>query len=268
MTLETAKPDFMAQQFGLHGRSALVTGASGGIGSAIAVALAAAGAAVVLTGRDVEDLTRVEREIAAQGGRAEIVEADLADISLVQDVVDRTLQAFGRLDILVNCAGMNRRQPILDVTPENYDAIMAVNLRSAFFLSQAAARAMIAAGQGGKIINIGSLSCTIGVADISVYGATKAGLAELTRCMAVEWAVHNITVNCLAPGFIMTPLTETGIWGNEQRSKWILDRVPARRPGYPDDLTGMAVLMASRASDFMTGQVITIDGGLLAGSPW
>jgi NAD(P)-dependent dehydrogenase (short-subunit alcohol dehydrogenase family) len=258
---------FWAEHFGLHDRVALVTGASGGIGVAIARGLAAAGAAVMLAGRDAARLEAAQKEIVGAGGRAAVTIAELAEAAAAQPVVEDTVEALGGLHILVNCAGMNRRQPILEVQPETFDHIIAVNLRSAYFLSQAAARHMIAAG-GGKIVNIGSLTCTIGISDISAYGASKAGLASMTKSMAVEWAEHNIQVNCLAPGFIMTPLTEKGLWGDERRSRWMLDRIPARRPGMPDDMVGMAVLMASRASDYMTGQVVTLDGGLLAGSPW
>lgn len=257
----------LADRFGLGGRVALVTGASGGIGGALGEALAAAGASVVLAGRNEAELACVRERIEGRGGRAEIAVADLADVPACRDLVARALDLYGRLDVLVNCAGTNRRTPMLDVTPDEYDRVMAVNLRAAFFLCQAAARAMVSTG-GGKIINIGSLTSTIGLSEVSVYGATKAALAQLTKTMAVEWARHNIQVNCLAPGFILTPLTRDALWGDDAKRRWMLDRIPARRPGLPEDLIGLALLLASPASDYITGQTITADGGLLAGSPW
>jgi NAD(P)-dependent dehydrogenase (short-subunit alcohol dehydrogenase family) len=162
---------------------------------------------------------------------------------------------------------MNRRKPILDVTLEDYEKIMNVHLRGAFFLSQAVAPIMAQRG-GGKIINIGSATIRAGVADVSVYGAAKAGMDALTRTMAVEWAEHNIQVNTLAPGFIMTELTKDGVWANERRSKWLLDRIPMKRPGLPEEMAGVALLLASQASSYLTGQTIHIDGGFSAGSKW
>ncbi len=262
-----ADPAFLARHFGLEGCAALVTGASGGIGRAIAAGLAAAGAAVALAGRDAQALEGMRRELEHAGRRAAAVVADLADAEGCRRTVDGALDALGRLDILINCAGTNQRTPLLAVTPDEYDAIMAVNLRAAFFVSQAAAQIMSANG-GGKIVNIGSLTCTVGLSDVGVYGASKAALAQLTKTMAVEWAQHNIQVNCLAPGFILTSLTEEPLWGDEAKRRWMLDRIPARRPGLPEDLVGLALLLASPASGYLTGQTITVDGGFLAGSPW
>ncbi|MCA1595782.1 MAG: SDR family oxidoreductase [Chloroflexi bacterium] len=210
--------------FGLEGKAALVTGASGGIGRALALGLAEAGAAIGIHGRS-------------------------------------------RLDVLVNCAGMNRRKPIKDATVDDFNTIIAANLRSVYFLSQAAYPMMKKQG-GGKIVNIGSLTSTMGLGGVSVYGMTKAAMAQLTRTMAVEWARDNIQVNCLAPGFIVTPLTEAGLFGDDHRRRWILDRIPAGRPGGPDDLVGTALFMASAASDYLTGQLISVDGGFLAGGSW
>ena len=174
--------------------------------------------------------------------------------------------SFGSIDILVNCAGTNRRMPIDEVSPEVYDQLMAVNLRSPYFLSQQVARGMAAGGRG-KILHIGSLTTQIGLGDVSVYGMTKSALSQLTRTMAVEWAAHNIQVNCLCPGFIATELTEP-LWNNPDRRDWMLERLPIRRAGTPADLAGMALLLSSRASDYITGQTIFVDGGFTAGSPW
>jgi gluconate 5-dehydrogenase len=260
-------PTIFDRLFSLTGKSALVTGGSGGIGRALSVALAEAGAAVAVHGRDEQDLEETGRQIEAAGGRAVILRAELADVEACRKLVADTVRELGRLDVLVNCAGTNRRRPLAEATAEDFDYLMAVNLRSAFILCQEA-RAVMKAHGGGKIINIGSLTTTWGLGGVGVYGMTKSALGHLTKTLAVEWARDNIQVNCLAPGFIMTPLTEKGLWGDEVRRKWILDRVPARRPGEPEDLLGTALLLASRASDFLTGQVITVDGGLLAGGWW
>jgi NAD(P)-dependent dehydrogenase (short-subunit alcohol dehydrogenase family) len=156
--------------------------------------------------------------------------------------------------------------PIAQVTPEVYDTIMGTNLESLFFLSQAVLPHMLARG-GGKVINIGSLTSSIGLMNVSVYGMTKSAVAQLTKTMAIEWAEHNIQVNCLCPGFIATELTAP-LWADPQRSAWMLDRIPSKRPGTPSDLVGMAVYLASPASNYTTGQSIYVDGGFTAGSQW
>lgn len=253
--------------FSLQDKVALITGGGGDIGRAIACAFAEAGAHLALNGQTPSKLEAAQRKCRALGVRAEIFVADIGSVEEAKRLAHDVAAAFGTIDILVNCAGVNLRKPILDFTPEEYDAIMDVNLRGAFFLSQAVAPIMIAHG-GGKIINIGSATIRAGLADVSVYGIAKAGLDALTRTMAVEWAEHNIQVNCLAPGFIMTDLTKDGLWTNERRSKWLLDRIPMRRPGLPEELVGVALLLASRASSYMTGQTIYVDGGFFAGSKW
>ena len=253
--------------FGLQGKVALVTGAGGGLGSAIAGGLAQAGASIVLAGMPGERaLQDLHDRLAAEGRAVATAAADLARVETLQGLIEATQGRFGGLDILVNCAGINRRQPILEVTPETYDAIMAVNLRAVYFLAQAAARTMGAAG-GGKIINIASLTSTIGLADVSVYGATKSAVAELTKTMAVEWAASNIQVNAIAPGFMRTPLSDA-LWDDPDRRRWMEERIPARRGGRPGELAGLAILLASPASAYITGQTIYVDGGFLAGSPW
>lgn len=253
--------------FDLTGRVALVTGGSGDIGRALSRALAAAGADVAVNGRSEDRLRAVREEIAALGVRAAAFRADVADPQEAAHLVEAVCETFGRLDILVNCAGINVRKPILEVTPEDYEAVMGVNLRGAYFTSQAAARVMVRQG-GGKIIHIGSLSAEIGLSEISVYGIAKAGLQQLTRMMAVEWAPYNIQVNCLAPGFFRTRLTEEPLWGNERRRRWLESRIPMRRPGQPEELVGALLLLASDASSYITGQTIWVDGGVLAGSEW
>lgn len=252
--------------FSLHGRVALVTGASGGIGAALAEGMAAAGAQVVLNGRSLEKLAEIQQQIVASGGQAEPFAADVADLEATRAMVEHVLARFGRIDVLVNCAGINRRMPIEQMTPEVYDEIMATNLRGLYFLTQAVVPAMRAQG-GGKIVHVGSLTSSIGLADVSVYGMSKSALAQLTKTMAIEYANDNIQVNCLCPGFIKTELT-VPVWESPTRSRWMLERIPARRPGLPEDLVGVAIMMASRASDYLTGQAVYVDGGFTAGSQW
>ncbi len=161
---------------------------------------------------------------------------------------------------------MNKREPLADVRPETYDRIMAVNLRAPFFLSQAVLPLM-AEGGGGKIVNIGSLTTSFGLGNLSVYGLTKSANAQLTRTMAVEWAARNVQVNCICPGWIRTPLNEA-LWENPHTSGWILERVPTGPPGRPADLVGLAIYLSAGASDFTTGQTFYIDGGFTAGGQW
>jgi 2-deoxy-D-gluconate 3-dehydrogenase len=253
--------------FSLQGKTALVTGASGGIGRALALALAEAGAVVGLHGTRVAQLEAVLGEVEALAGKGCVLPADVSHVSACRQLVADAHARMRRLDILVNCAGINRRKPIRDVTEEDFETILAVNLRSVYFLSQAAHPLMAAQG-GGKILNIGSVTTTTGVAGVSVYGVTKSALGQLTRTMAWEWARDNIQVNCLAPGFMETPLTAAGLWGDAHRSQWLLDRIAARRPGQPEELVGAALLLVSPASSYITGALLNVDGGFLAGGSW
>lgn len=252
--------------FGLENKIALVTGSSSGIGRALAEGLAGAGATVALAARSEQRLGEVREAIIAAGGQAESFPIDLERQEAPAELTKAVAERFGRIDILVNCAGMNRRQPAEDVSPEHYDTIMAVNLRSAFFLSQAVQPLMVAQG-GGKIISIGSLTVSLALAHVSVYGMSKSALAQMTRTLAVEWAKHNIQVNCLCPGFIATDLTRA-LWDDPKRNRWIMERIPADRPGRPHDLVGMGIFLAAPASDYVTGQAIYVDGGFTAGSHW
>lgn len=252
--------------FSLRDKVALVTGASGGIGRALAEWLAQAGATVALTGRSANKLAALHHSIREQGGAAISVPADVSDLAAIPALVEAVVQQCGRLDILVNCAGTNQRMPIVEMTSAVYDEIMATNLRGTYFLSQAVLPHLIEQG-GGKIINIGSLTSTIGLSDVSVYGMTKSAVSQMTKTMAIEWAQHNVQVNCLSPGFFATELTEP-LWDSPTRSKWILDRLPNKRPGRPADLVGLTIYLASSASDYTTGQTIYVDGGFLAGSQW
>jgi NAD(P)-dependent dehydrogenase (short-subunit alcohol dehydrogenase family) len=252
--------------FSLEGKTALVTGASSGIGRALAVAFAEAGAAVGVHGRDVERVEETCEEIVKIGGRAVPLVADLGTVDVCRDMIAKAHAELGRLDILVNNAGMNRRKRIEDVTPEDFDTITATNTRSLYFLSQAAHRIMRSQG-GGKIIHIGSLSVFFGLDMVSVYGSTKGAVAQLTKVMAVEWARDNIQVNCVTPGFIYTPLSKP-IWEDEYKANWLRTRIASHRAGLPEDLVGLTLLLASQASDYITGQNIIVDGGFIAGGSW
>jgi NAD(P)-dependent dehydrogenase (short-subunit alcohol dehydrogenase family) len=258
---------FLDRLFALSTKTVLITGATGGIGEALAVGFAQAGATVGVNSRSLEKAAATCQAIEAAGGKAVRLPADITTVDACRQLIADAHAALGRLDILVNCAGMNRRKPVTAVTEDDWETIMAVNLRSAYFLCQAAHPLMKAQG-GGKIINIGSINTSYGLDGVSVYGATKAGMAQMTRVMAVEWAPDNIQVNLLSPGFIMTPLTEEGLWKNEHRSRWLHARIPMRRPGEPEELVGAALLLAAPAASYMTGAAITVDGGFLAGGSW
>lgn len=253
--------------FGLKGKTALVTGAGGGLGSVLAEGLAGAGAAVALADLPGSmGLREVHARLGQKGYAVSTVEADLSDLRVAPSMVQQVVDHHGSIDVLVNCAGINRREPILEVTPETYDRITAVNLRGLYFLSQAAARVMKDNG-GGKIINIGSLTSTIALSDVSVYGVTKSAVAQLTKTMAVEWAQYNIQVNAIGPGFMRTQLSDP-VWEDPSRRSWMEARIPMRRGGQPDELVGTAILLAGAASSYISGQIIFVDGGFLSGSPW
>lgn len=257
---------FLQDLFSLDGRVALVTGASSGIGRELAVGLARAGARVALSGRSIERLAATRQTILDAGGASEAFAYELGDPDAIASLVAAVMEQLGQIDILVNCAGMNKREPIAEVSPETYDRIMDVNLRSVYFLSQAVLPHLQARG-GGKVINVGSLTTSYGVGNLSVYGMTKSAIGQLTRVMAVEWAKENIQVNCLCPGWIATELTQP-LWNDPHRRQWILDRVPMNRPGQPKDLVGFVLYLASPASAFTTGQTFYIDGGFMAGGQW
>ncbi|EPE94161.1 2-dehydro-3-deoxy-D-gluconate 5-dehydrogenase KduD [Rhizobium grahamii] len=246
--------------FDLSGRVAVVTGANTGLGQAIAVALAVAGASIVAVGRSAMDET--EAAVRKAGARFHAISADLGSIEPVKAIVNEAVKTFGRLDILVNNAGIIRRADAIDFTEADWDAVMDVNLKSAFFLSQAAARHMIERGSG-KIINIASLLSFQGGIRIPSYTASKSGLAGLTRLLACEWAARGVNVNAIAPGYFVTNNT-TALREDADRSAAILARIPAGHWGNPDELGGAAVFLASPASDYVHGIVLPVDGGWLA----
>ncbi len=246
--------------FDLSGRVAAVTGANTGIGQAIAVALAAAGADVALIGRT--PATDTAQQVRALGRRAAIVAADLSTIEPVDRVVAETLEALGRLDVLVNNAGIIRRADAVDFTEEDWDAVVDTNLKSVFFLSQAVGRHMIAQGRG-RIINIASMLTFQGGVRVPSYTASKSGIGGLTKLLANEWAKHGVTVNAIAPGYIATNNT-AALQADPVRNTAIVDRIPAGRWGDPADLGGAAVFLASDAAAYVQGHVLAVDGGWLA----
>ena len=250
----------MTHPFDLTGKVAVVTGANTGIGQGIAVALAKAGADIAAVGRSAP--TDTQAAVTGAGREFLSIDADLATTGPIPRIVGETLERFGRLDILVNNAGMIRRADAIDFTEADWDAVMDVNLKSAFFLAQAAARPMLSQG-GGKIINIASMLSFQGGIRVASYTASKSGLAGLTRLLANEWAAKGINVNAIAPGYFETNNT-TALRADEDRSRDILARIPAGRWGKPSDLGGAAVFLASSASDYVHGTLLAVDGGWLA----
>ena len=250
----------MSDLFSLSGKVAVVTGANTGIGQGIAVALAQAGADVAAVGRS--DPAETGRAVEAAGVRFASIHADLSSAEPVERVVAEAVDRLGRLDILVNNAGTIRRADSIDFTEADWDAVVDTNLKSVFFLSQAAARRMIPAG-GGKIINIASLLSFQGGIRVPSYTASKSGVAGLTKILATEWATRGINVNAIAPGYFETNNTEA-LRADEARNRSILERIPAGRWGRPEDIAGAAVFLASRASDYVNGIVLPVDGGWLA----
>ncbi|MES1243720.1 MAG: 2-dehydro-3-deoxy-D-gluconate 5-dehydrogenase KduD [Acidobacteriota bacterium] len=248
-------------QFKLDGRTAIVTGASRGLGQGIAVGLAEAGADVALVHRS--DGSETQERIEALGRRCVIIRADLSDRSSVATIVAETIEKLGGIDILVNNAGIIRRAPLLEFTERDWDDVMDVNIRALFLLSQAVARVMIEQGRGGRIVNVASMLSFQGGILVPSYTASKSAVLGLTRLLANELAPHGINVNAIAPGYMITdntkPLREDPV-----RSKAILDRIPAGRWGSPEDLQGAAVFLASAAAQYMHGYTIAVDGGWLA----
>lgn len=250
----------MAISFSLEGKTALVTGANTGIGQAIAVALAEARADIALAGRSAA--TETVALIEAAGRKVISIKADLSSTEPVKRVVQETVAALGRIDILVNNAGIIRRADLLDFSEEDWDAVTDTNLKTLFFLSQEAARHMVARGSG-KIINIASLLTFQGGIRVPSYAAAKSGVGGVTKAMANELAAKGIQVNAIAPGYITTNNT-AALQADETRNRQILERIPAGRWGRAEDIAGAAVFLASPASDYVTGHILAVDGGWLA----
>jgi 2-deoxy-D-gluconate 3-dehydrogenase len=250
----------MSNPFSLEGKAALITGANTGLGQGIAVALAEAGANIAVAG--FVPPAETEAIIKKIGRKFVNIDANLMTIEPVGRIVEEAVAGLGRLDILVNNAGMIRRADALEFSEKDWDDVMNVNIKSAFFLSQAAGRQFVKQG-GGKIINIASMLSFQGGIRVPSYTASKSGIAGITRLLANEWASKNINVNAIAPGYMATDNTAQ-LRDDPERSKAILDRIPANRWGKPSDLAGAAVFLASAASDYVNGAIIPVDGGWLA----
>ncbi len=246
-------------QFKLHDRVALVTGASTGLGAAIAVSLAEAGAHVVCHGNTRSPEATCER-IRSTGGEAHGITGDLAHPETPSKLIAEAVKQFGRIDILINNAGTIRRAPAVDYSEEDWATVIEVNLSSVFRLSQLAGKQMIENGRGGKIVNIASLLSFQGGITVPAYAASKGGVAQLTKALANEWAKHGINVNAIAPGYMRTDNT-AALQADEARNRQILERIPAGRWGEPEDLAGAAVFLSSSASDYINGHILVVDGG-------
>jgi NAD(P)-dependent dehydrogenase (short-subunit alcohol dehydrogenase family) len=264
---ETIRGLAPSELFSLEGSVAIVTGAAGGIGRWLAAGLGAAGASVLVTDVEQAGLEELEASLASAGIDASAFAADLADEDVPDEIVRIAVQRFGAVHVVVNNAAVNKRMPILEMDGETWDRIVRINLRVPYFLAQRAAQEMIAQGAGGAIISISSLNVAYALEHVAVYGATKAGISQFTRHMALEWAEHGIRVNAIAPGFVDTPLAEA-IWTDPETSRWIHNRVPMERPGQPSELIGACLLLASEAGSFLTGQTLIVDGGAQAGGRW
>jgi NAD(P)-dependent dehydrogenase (short-subunit alcohol dehydrogenase family) len=250
-------------RFDLEGQVALVTGAARGIGQAVALALAHAGADVVLGLRDVKTGGELGRAIEAMGRRALPVQMDVTRLDQIAAAVEQAVARFGRIDILVNNAGLGPENPAEAVREEDFDLTVAVNLKGTFFTSQAVGKVMIRQSRG-RIINIGSQAGAVALPGESVYCMTKAAIAHLTKCLAVEWGKHNITVNAVAPTFIVTPGTEAALQDPATRAD-ILERIAGlHRLGHPMDVAGAVIFLASPAASLITGDTLLIDGGWTA----
>ncbi len=249
-------------KFSLTGKTAMVIGASRGLGQGMAKALAEAGADLALVARTISSLEEFAQEVKGLSRRCLIFPNDISKPSEIQEVVKRVIDALGKIDILINSQGTQVRKPAFEMTEQDWDGLMSVNLKSVFFACQAVGKEMVKQGKG-KIINVASLTSVIGLPNISIYGASKGGVAQLTRALAVEWAPYHINVNAILPGYYLTAMTEA-LFKNEERRKWILGRIPLGRTGVPEDLAGTVVFLSSEASDYITGQIIPVDGGWLS----
>ena len=249
--------------FDLSERVAVVTGGGTGLGKGIAAGLAQAGARVIVAGRRQEVVEQTASDIRSAGGRAEGIALDVTRIKELPAFFESVTKRHGRLDILVNSAGTNRRASCLEYTEKDWDTVMDLNLKSLFFACQAAARIMKEQG-AGKIINVASLATAITSLNQSAYAPSKAGVKQVTMLLALELAPYRINVNAIGPGWFRTPLNDD-LFQNEGWARGVQSLIPWGRTGTPEELAGTAVFLASRASDYLTGQVIYVDGGMLAG---
>ncbi len=248
--------------FDVSGKIVLITGAGSGLGEGYALTFGEAGSTVLCAGRNKARLDKTVQAIQEAGGTAKAYSVDVSDISSIRALVAAAEADFGRIDVLVNNAGYENIQPFTEVTPAVYDDIMNVNMKGVFFVAQEVAKVMKKNG-GGKIINIGSLGSYIGLAESSVYCATKGGVIQLSKTMAIELGAFHIQVNCLAPGYFVTPMTQP-FYDDPEHRAWIESRIPLHQWGTSLDLAGPVLFLASAASNYVTGETIKVDGGWLA----
>ena len=254
----------MGDIFDLTGKTAIVTGASRGLGQYFARALAKAGADLVITSRELSSLTEFRKEIETLGKKALPVRLDVLSQCDIENMVQTAIEEYGKIDILVNNAGLNIRKPSTEVSRQDWDTILDTNLKGSFFCSQAVGKEMIKRNYG-KIINIGSCTCVFGMEGIAAYTASRGAILSITRSLAAEWGKFGITVNVLAPGWFKTA-QNAALYKNKEWLKYITERIPLNRPGRPNDLDGAVVFLASDASQYITGQMIMVDGGFTTGA--
>ena len=252
--------------FSVSGQVVLVSGGSRGIGQGLARGFAERGARVIITGREQSTLDAAAAEIAAGGCACSGIACDVARVEEIEPLVRRVVSEYGRIDTLLNVAGVNIRQPADAFSPEQFDFVLDINLRGAFFMAQAVGRQMVSQGRG-SVVNIDSLNSDAPLKHVAPYAMSKAGVNAMTRALAMEWGPHGVRVNGLAPGFILTDLTQK-LWSDPTMSEWGRVNTPLGRLGRPDDLIGTAIFLASPAAAFLTGQTIYVDGGLIAGRIW
>jgi gluconate 5-dehydrogenase len=254
----------MSELFDLSGQVAIVTGTSRGLGQYFARALAKAGADLILTSRRREMLAGFEAELKGMGRRVLSLELDVRDHGSIERMAQDAIAAFGKIHILVNNAGCNVRKPALDVTWEDWNLVLDTNLRGSFFVAQAIARNMVQHGYG-RIINIGSVTSVAGYAGLGPYTASRGGIRQLTMSLADDWGRYGVTVNCLAPGWFKTAQNQV-LYENKEWVEYLVDRIPLKRPGAPNDLDGAIVFLASESSRYVTGQTLLVDGGISTGA--
>ena len=246
-------------EFSLAGKVTLITGATGGIGGSIVEHFGAAGSAIFLTGRQEEKLRKISDSLSKNNVLNYYKATDIITPGSCTELIDSVIDKMGRIDILVNCAGINRPQNAEDVTEKNWDDIIDINLKSVFFLCQAAGKEMIKR-RGGKIINISSQAGIIALPSRAAYGSSKGGLNQLTRTLAYEWAKYNINVNAIAPTFVQTPLTEEML-KDEDFKKYVIESIPLGRMAEPEDIAYAALFLASDLANMITGHILVVDGG-------
>ncbi|MCC6696266.1 MAG: glucose 1-dehydrogenase [Candidatus Hydrogenedentes bacterium] len=251
--------------FDLTGKTALVTGASRGLGQQMARALARAGADLVITSRTRESLAEFQREVETSGRKAVPLELDVRQYDSIQHMADAAVAACGRIDILVNNAGCNVRKRAAEVTWDDWNLVLDTNLRGPFFVAQAIATRSMIPNRYGRVINIGSVTCVAGYAGLGPYCASRGGIKQLTMSLADDWGSEGITVNCLAPGWFKTAQNAV-LYENPRWVEYLCDRIPLKRPGQAHDLDGAVVFLASDASAYITGQTLLVDGGISTGA--